>query len=139
MPLNENGQFVSDKHPDLPPDRIRLNFNNPNSWRALWLLAEDYADVDPQLAADIASRLRRAQRDQLNMCRYVTTVVTDAYAPGGPQEVEERIRETLHTHPRLSLRTESVSTELAPGKAEAKARGDSDLVSRTETLDWARD
>ena len=55
--LNSAGEFQSDKHPGLPPDRIRLNFNAPLSQRALRVLAEDYADADPGLAADINTRL----------------------------------------------------------------------------------
>ena len=55
--INAEGQFQSDKHPDLPPDRIRLNFNNPNSHAALWQLAKSYASVDPELAEDIGMRL----------------------------------------------------------------------------------
>ena len=56
--INDQGEFQSDKHPELPPDRIRLNFNNERSHRALWFLAQDYEDHDSQLAQDIRSRLR---------------------------------------------------------------------------------
>lgn len=55
--INGKGQFQSDKHPELPPDRIRLNFNNPRSQLALWVLAEQYDHVDPELAEDIRTRL----------------------------------------------------------------------------------
>ena len=52
-----NGEFQSDKHPELPADRIRINFLNPRSHRALALLAVDYFDIDPALAGDILERL----------------------------------------------------------------------------------
>jgi hypothetical protein len=55
--LNDAGEFQSDKHPELPPDRIRLNLTAPRSQRALWLLALDYEDKDPGLAADLRARL----------------------------------------------------------------------------------
>lgn len=55
--LTETGEFQSDKHPDLPPDRIRLSFTNARSERALRMLAQDYAHVDEGLAADINARL----------------------------------------------------------------------------------
>lgn len=63
--INERGEFQSDKHPDLPPDRIRLNFNSPGSQVALWVLAQCYAGlfpetgcaVDHELAEDIGVRL----------------------------------------------------------------------------------
>ena len=55
--LNERGEFQSDKHPDLPPDRIRLNLRNPRSVRALRVLAQDHQDHDPELAADLRARL----------------------------------------------------------------------------------
>ncbi len=56
--IDEQGRFQSDKHPDLPPDRIRLSFERKRSHPALAALAEAYEDVDPSLAADIRQRLR---------------------------------------------------------------------------------
>lgn len=64
--INDQGQFQSDKHPELPPDRIRLNFHNPHSQEALWKLACSYAGLvsetsglprDQELAEDIGVRL----------------------------------------------------------------------------------
>jgi len=55
--IDEAGRFQSDRHPDLPPDRIRLNFQNPRSERALRVLAQDYEQADSELAADINRRL----------------------------------------------------------------------------------
>lgn len=55
--INAHGEFQSDKHPDLPPDRIRINMSNPRSQRAMWQLALDYEDKDPELSADIRTRL----------------------------------------------------------------------------------
>lgn len=55
--FNDKGEFQSDKHPELPPDRIRLNLRNPRSKRALLVLAEDYEDTDPELAEDLRTRL----------------------------------------------------------------------------------
>lgn len=53
--------FQSTKHPELPPDRIRLNIANPRSQRALAVLADDYADADPALSAALRRRLRELQ------------------------------------------------------------------------------
>ncbi len=55
--LDDKGRFQSDKHPDLPPDRIRLNFLRPESQRALRVLAIDYRGIDPELCDDIEARL----------------------------------------------------------------------------------
>lgn len=55
--IDSEGRFQSDKHPGLPPDRIRLNLANPRSERALRVLAEDYAEADPELARDLVTRL----------------------------------------------------------------------------------
>ncbi len=55
--IDDDGRFQSDKHPELPPDRIRLSFEREASQRALWVLSEDYASIDPGLAEDIQSRL----------------------------------------------------------------------------------
>jgi len=56
--IDEQGRFQSDKHPDLPPDRIRLSFERKASHPALAALAEAYQDIDPGLANDIRARLR---------------------------------------------------------------------------------
>ncbi len=55
--IDDYGQFQSDKHPDLPPDRIRINFQNPRSWRALLILADDYQSKDRELSEDIRARI----------------------------------------------------------------------------------
>lgn len=49
--------FQSDKHPDLPPDRVRVNLRSPRSRRAMWILALDYADKEPEFSKDLRSRL----------------------------------------------------------------------------------
>lgn len=63
--INEKGEFQSDKHPELPPDRIRINFQNPRSHRALWYLASDYQSEDSELAEDIRTRLKALDYDPL--------------------------------------------------------------------------
>jgi hypothetical protein len=55
--IDDQGRFQSDRHPDLPPDRIRLNLANPRSVGALRQLAKDYAAHDPELASDLNARL----------------------------------------------------------------------------------
>ena len=55
--IASDGRFQSDKHPDLPRDRIRLNLENPLSERALRVLAEDYEETDSELAKDLVTRL----------------------------------------------------------------------------------
>lgn len=62
--LNSQGEFQSDKHLDLPPDRIRLNLGNLNSYRALMQLADDYETVDVGLSRDIRKRLQTLHPDQ---------------------------------------------------------------------------
>ena len=51
--INDAGNFQSDKHPDLPENRIRLNLENPRSVRALMVLSADYEDEDVELASDL--------------------------------------------------------------------------------------
>lgn len=76
--INDKGEFQSDKHTDLPPDRIRLNFTKPASQRALWALAEDYEDIDLGLSADIKARLMalgyRPAMDGTTSIDYVSTL-----------------------------------------------------------------
>ena len=52
--INENGDFQSDKYPDLPPNKIILSFNDPAARAVLEIycaliqdreLAEDVLDV----------------------------------------------------------------------------------------------
>jgi len=61
--LDSHGRFQSDKH-DLPPDRIRLNLENINSYRALMQLADDYDAVDSELSGDLRKRLSKLHPDQ---------------------------------------------------------------------------
>ena len=59
--IDKNGQFKSDKYPDLPPDKIVVSFKHPEAWPALAALAEGYRRKDPELADDIEARLRSAR------------------------------------------------------------------------------
>ncbi len=52
-----NGEFKSDKHPELPAGKIVVSFKDPHAQRALWELSEDYKDADPELAGDIKEAL----------------------------------------------------------------------------------
>lgn len=53
--INEQGQFQSDRHPDLPPNKIILSFRDPAAREALTL----YANLTPdlELAKDILEAL----------------------------------------------------------------------------------
>lgn len=55
--INDKGEFQSDKHPDLPPDRLRVNITNPRSTRALLILADDYQGHDAEFADDLRNRV----------------------------------------------------------------------------------
>lgn len=50
------GRFQSDKHP-LPPDRVRINLENPLSKRGLLLIADDYEAHDAEFAQDLRERV----------------------------------------------------------------------------------
>ncbi len=50
-------EFQSTKH-DLPPDRVRLNLQNPRSVQALYVLAASYEEEDPEFATQLVDRLR---------------------------------------------------------------------------------
>lgn len=55
--IDEQGRFQSDKHPDLPPDRVRVSLENPRSVRALRQLARDYWSHDREFSEDLDRRL----------------------------------------------------------------------------------
>lgn len=55
--LTAEGEFQSDKYPELAPDKIVLSFTDPRARRALAMLAISYLVEDPQLAHDILERL----------------------------------------------------------------------------------
>ena len=57
--INEDGNFQSDKHADMPPNRLRLNMENPLSLRALMVLSADYEDHDVEFASDIRIALAK--------------------------------------------------------------------------------
>ncbi len=61
--INDQGQFQSDKYPDLPPDKIVLSFKDPAARTALTAYA--LCATDRELAKDIDTRLRslRAARE----------------------------------------------------------------------------
>lgn len=55
--IDAQGRFQSDRHPELPPDKILVSFHDPEARKALYRLAADYQKKDPELAADIKQRL----------------------------------------------------------------------------------
>lgn len=62
--IDNKGRFQSDKHPELPPDRIRINMANPRSMRAMFVLAQDYQEIDHELSNDIVRRLLNLYSDE---------------------------------------------------------------------------
>lgn len=61
--IDDQGRFQSDKYPDLAPDKIVVSFTDPRANWALVVLAADYQETDPELSADILTRVR-AIRDR---------------------------------------------------------------------------
>ena len=55
--IDSDGRFQSDKHPELPADRVRISLENPRSKRALLLLADDYEAHDAEFAQDLRKRV----------------------------------------------------------------------------------
>ena len=62
--IDAQGQFQSDKYPDLPPDKIVLSFNDLKARIALRRLADDYRWKDNQLSKDIHARLDALKEDK---------------------------------------------------------------------------
>lgn len=56
--IDDQGRFQSDKHPDLPPDKIIVSFKDRRAHKALVILAEDCRETDPELCHDILTRVR---------------------------------------------------------------------------------
>lgn len=57
--LTEDGQFKSDKYPDLRPGKIILSFKDRRAQLGLWTTALDYQADDPELCADMMTALDR--------------------------------------------------------------------------------
>jgi hypothetical protein len=57
--LTDDGQFKSDRHPDLPAGKIVLSFRDPHAQLGLWVTAIDYRAHDPELSADMVTALSR--------------------------------------------------------------------------------
>jgi len=53
--INKNGDFQSDKHPELPPNKIALDFRDKHARPCLKMYAS--LTVDPELALDILKGL----------------------------------------------------------------------------------
>lgn len=62
--IDDQGRFQSDKHPDTPANRIRMNLENPKSLRALVVCAEDHHDDDPEFSDDLLACLRQIHGDE---------------------------------------------------------------------------
>lgn len=62
--INYFGQFQSDKHPDLKPDHIILDFDDPAAKRALAVYAS--CSDDHELADDIVTRLDSLDDDSFS-------------------------------------------------------------------------
>jgi hypothetical protein len=57
--LTDDGQFKSDRYPDLPAGKIVLSFKDRHAQLGLWVTAIDYRAYDPGLSADIMEALTR--------------------------------------------------------------------------------
>lgn len=55
--IDDQGRFQSDKYPDLAPDKIIVSFTDHRASKALVILAADYQETNPELAADILTRV----------------------------------------------------------------------------------
>ena len=58
--LNHQGQFQSDKYPDLPPDKVILSFKDPAARTALRVYAAETADK--AFAEDIITRIESIEK-----------------------------------------------------------------------------
>lgn len=64
--FDASGRFQSDKHPDLPPDKIILSFHDSEAVPALRLFATLTGDAE--LSADIVARLEALRRLREEPC-----------------------------------------------------------------------
>jgi len=55
--IDTAGRFQSDKHPELPPDKVLISFTDPLAMAALSALALAYNNADHAFASDIRERL----------------------------------------------------------------------------------
>ena len=59
--INDKGQFQSDLHPDLAPDKIILSFRDPAARLGLKILANTTRDIE--FGKDIKMRLKSIQKE----------------------------------------------------------------------------
>ena len=61
--INKEGQFQSDKYPELKPDKIVLSFKDPIARKVLL----DYAgfSLDMELSRDIIKRIHAIEKERL--------------------------------------------------------------------------
>jgi len=62
--INKEGEFQSDKYPDLKPDKIVLSFKDRAARIALYKYAIIIVDKDRELAGDIMERLGTIKRGE---------------------------------------------------------------------------
>ncbi len=123
--LTESGDFQSDKHPDLPENRIRLNLENPRSVRALMVLSADYEDVDVEFASDLRRALAKLHPTAYNAGTFCRVMDSNGHFYGQPglilgvearQEVEDSMVLRIVCHvatPRGARKIDAMS--LLPG------------------------
>ncbi len=82
--INDKGQFQSDRHPDLPPNKIILSFRDPAAREALLLYSRKTSDAE--LASDIYAAIENQDWPE-SKCR-VCGCTQDKACPGGCSWVE---------------------------------------------------
>lgn len=88
--IDDQGRFQSDKHKDMPPNRIRVSLERPESLRGLLAIAADHAEKDPEFADDLLACLHTIHGDEaIDRARYPTVVIT---VGGGKLTDESRQR-----------------------------------------------
>jgi len=70
--IDSEGRFQSDKHPDLPPDKIILSFKDPHARVALGAYAKSVRSSnvqgDVELADDISFRIYKIKKQETSCC-----------------------------------------------------------------------
>jgi hypothetical protein len=113
--LTDDGQFKSDRHPDLPAGKIVLSFRDPHAQLGLWVTAIDYRAHDPELSADMVTALARLGSAPPR------AAVEDAWAWSLAREQGIDPRETVRAFVRVPDEDAPLELHLVGGSAAVSA------------------
>jgi len=121
--INKDGQFQSDKYPDLKPDKIALSFKDKHAKEALRLYAE--LTKDTELAKDILFRLDSMEKEP-KLDKVINEFLKSPYFNEEWESIYNKLKENLKSF---------ISDNYYP-KKESVLKSDIEKAVEEEIKEW---